>query len=353
MADLLHRAWPVIVLFLPAILVGLSLALAGGTAGVVVLLRRDALVALALPQVVLLGVALGLRYLGEPDDTADAETALQVEPTANEPAPSSASLRDIDAELGLSPQSSPARAVTSRPAGGATSPVWRWIRVHVGWPTLPGAVAAVAAALVLISLGRARGGERSAATRAAAVVVPSIYVAAGAAAILIVANSGQHLVDLKDRYVGIDIAVDDHLAEITVPPLLLSALLIVVLWRRWLLIAQAPAAASLAGLRPARWDAAFLILLSLLILVATNAVGPVLVTALLFLPAATVLPWCRRVPAAMFSAAVMGVLIYAGGFVLSNGGFVEAASGLPLGHSVGGLGGGVFLVSYITSRVRG
>ena len=298
MTDVLRDNWELATsaLFLGAVLTGLAAAVAGGSLGVLVLLRREAMVAVALPQVVLLGTAVGLRYL-----TVD--------------------------EL---PESGPRR----------------WLIDHTGWPTLPAAVAAVAAALLLVAASRSRQGERAGGTRAAAVVLPSLYAGTICAAILVVTDAGNHLIDVQRKFVGIEVAVDDHLAEISVPILLGCGSAAAALWRRWLLVAQAPAAARLAGLRPARWDALFLALLSAAILVGTNALGAVLVTALLFLPAAAVLPWARRVPGAIAGSVVVAVLTFAGGFVLSN------QMAWPLGHSVGGLGFVVFLASYLASRVR-
>ncbi len=48
----------------PALLAGAALAFAGGIAGVFMVLRREALVALSMPQVIMLGAALGLRFGG-------------------------------------------------------------------------------------------------------------------------------------------------------------------------------------------------------------------------------------------------------------------------------------------------
>ncbi len=46
----------------PALVAALALAVAGGVVGVFVVLRREALVVLAMPQIVMLGAALGMRY---------------------------------------------------------------------------------------------------------------------------------------------------------------------------------------------------------------------------------------------------------------------------------------------------
>ena len=299
MIDVLKENWELATsaLFLGAVLTGLAAAMAGGSLGVLVLLRREAMVAVALPQVVLLGTAAGLRYLTLDDPPAEGSVAA-------------------------------------------------WLVDHTGWPTLPAAVDAVLVALLLVSVSRARQGERAGGTQAAAAVLPAIYAGAVCAAILIVKNAGNHLNDVQKKFVGIEVAVDDHLAEISVPVLLACGVAAAVLWRRWVLVAQAPAAAQLAGLRPARWDALFLALLSAAVLVGTNALGPVLTTALLFLPAATVLPWARRVPAAIVASVVLAVVTFAGGFVLSN--WMD----WPSAHSVGGLGFVLFLLSYLASRIR-
>src|SRR5436309_3157318 len=80
------------------------------------------------------------------------------------------------------------------------------------------------------------------------------------------------------------------------------AVVCAMLWRRWLLMAQAPAAAELAGLRPARWDTLFLVLLTTTVLLGTDSLGVVMVLAMLFLPSGAVLPWARRISAALIAA---------------------------------------------------
>src|SRR5438477_98034 len=77
------------------------------------------------------------------------------------------------------------------------------------------------------------------------------------------------------------------------------------LCRRWLLIAQAPAAAELAGIRPNRWDALFLLLLTFTALLGADSLGIVMVLVMLFLPPAAVLPWAKRIPAALVASAAL------------------------------------------------
>lgn len=289
---------PIIDLMPAAIVTSLAMALAGGSAGVVLLLRREALAALTLPQVVVLGSAVGLRYLVFDED--------------HQP-----------------------------------SPAMKWIVDHTGWPTLPGAVIAVTAALLLTALARLRRGD-GAESRASVVVLPSLFIGAICAAVLIVAGSAQHLIEVQNRFTGESLAVDQHLAEISTVLLLGCGLTVAALWRRWLLMAQAPGVARIAGLRPALWDGGFLSLLATIILVGANALGPILVLALLFLPAAAALPWCRRVPTAMLAASVLGVIVYAAGFMICN----HPDFYWPLSHTVGGVGAGVFLVSYVGATLR-
>lgn len=84
----------------------------------------------------------------------------------------------------------------------------------------------------------------------------------------------------------------------------------------------------------------FLGLLAAVFLIGTNALGVVMVLAMLFLPTATILPWSRRIPHAMVGAMVLSFLFLLGGFILS----VEC--NLPLSQSVGGLGFVLLLVSH-------
>ena len=147
-------------------------------------------------------------------------------------------------------------------------------------------------------------------------------------------------------FVGVEVAVYWEQARIAVPILLTVGFVCAMLWRRWLLMAQAPAAAELGGLNPARWDTLFLTLLTVVILLGTNSVGVIMVLAMLFLPAATVLPWARRLPAAMVSASLVSMVFLGVGFYLSN------KMEWPLSQSVGGTGFVALLISQIVAQFR-
>ncbi len=253
----------------PALVVALALAAAGGVVGVFVVLRREALVVLAMPQIVMLGAAIGLRF---------------------------------------------------------------------GWPALPPAIGTAAVALGLIGWFRQRDqGD---------LVLPALYVGGLCTAILVVANAGAHLTEVQNLFSGVDVAVDPALAWPVAAILLVTAAICAILWRRWLLLAQASTAAQLAGLRPTRWNALFLVLLGTVLVIATNAVGTIMVVTLLFLPPATVLPRSRSLPAAMVASVLVGIACIAIGFSLS----VEMD--WPLSHSVGGAGFGLFLLFHATDQLR-
>jgi len=162
---------------------------------------------------------------------------------------------------------------------------------------------------------------------------------------LVITNAGAHLMEVQNLFTGIDVAVGERQAIVTSSILLSTGVVCALFWRRWLLLAQAPAIAELARLRPVRWNALFLCLLATVLVLATHALGTVMVIALLFLPAASVLPWTRRIPNAVLASALVAVVAVALGFVLS----VEM--GWPLSHSVGGAGFTVFLISHTFAQL--
>jgi ABC-type Mn2+/Zn2+ transport system permease subunit len=209
---------------------------------------------------------------------------------------------------------------------------------HVGWPTLPPAIAVTALTVIFLAWSR-RSGEHH-------WLLPSIYVGGLCISILIVTGAGQHLADLQNLYVGVEVAVDAHVAEYTVPAALLAAAITAALWRRWLLLAQAPAAAELAGLRPNRWDALFLGLLAAIVLLGTNALGIAMVLAMLFLPPAASLPWALRLPGALLTASLFSLLFLLGGLIASY------LMDWPLSQSVGGVGFLIVLASHGLSALR-
>jgi ABC-type Mn2+/Zn2+ transport system permease subunit len=256
--------------FWPVLLTAGAIGVAASIMGLFVLLRREALLALALPQVVAVGAAVGMR-------------------------------------LGME---------------------------H----TLPPALATALAGLVFLVILKRRGGGTTS--------VPALYVAGLSLSFLILAGAQAHVEELQKLFTGVDVAVYPERAVVAAPILLAAALAAAALWRRWLLLAQAPAAAELAGVHPARWDASFLALLTLVLLLGTDSQGVVMVLAMLFLPAAAVLPWARRIPGAMAAAALLSLVLVAVAFYLSN------RFNWPLSQSVGGVGFAAMIVSNLLARRR-
>jgi ABC-type Mn2+/Zn2+ transport system permease subunit len=260
-------------LFWPTLLMAGAIGVACAVVGVFVLLRGEALFALALPQWVAVGAAVGLR---------------------------------------------------------------------LGWPTFPPALMAVGLWLVCVAGVRGGGGRRR--QGGGDLLVPATYVAGLCLSFLLIAGSGQHLAELQNLYTGIDVAVTPARALVAAPLLLGVALLCAVLWRRWLLIAQVPTTAELAGVRPARWDALFLSLAGLALLTGIDSQGIVMVLAMTFLAPAIVLPWVARVPAALVAAPAVALAMLAIAFVASN------AMAWPLSHSVGGAGFALLVLSQVARR---
>lgn len=258
-------------LLAPSLLTAGAIGVAASACGVFVLLRKEGLVALAMPEIVAVGAAVSLR-------------------------------------LGLSD------AMRLLPPLGA-----------------------VVVAVLLLAWSKRRGVN--------AWMLPSVYVAGLCISFLIIANSGQHVAEMQALLTGIDVAVAPQQAWMAVPLLLACGGVVAVLWRRWLLLAQAPATAEVAGVRIGRWEMVFLCLLAVVLLVGTNDLGAVMVVAMLFLPAAIVMPWCRRVPSALIAAAGVSLLLLAGGFVLS----IEMT--WPFSQSVGGAGFALLVASHALAQI--
>jgi ABC-type Mn2+/Zn2+ transport system permease subunit len=253
----------------PKLLVPAALAVGCGLIGVFVLLRREALVALVLPEAVVTGASIAM--------------------------------------------------------------LMHWEN------RLPPAIAVTAAALVLLAL--VRGGARDA-------LLPALYAGGMCLPFLVIADhGGEHLNELQQLFIGHDKAVALAREDAYVIPVaLIAATACGVLWRRWLLLAQSPTTARLARVYPLAWDFVFLALVATVVLVGVNSTGMVMVLGLLFLPAATALPWVPRVPATMALAVLVALIDVAAGFYLSN------RLGWPYSQSVGGVGFVLMVGSQLAAR---
>jgi zinc/manganese transport system permease protein len=255
-------------LLAPSLATAFAVGVAGSIVGTFILLRKEAMLALALPQVIAVGVAVGMR---------------------------------------------------------------------MNWPTLPPAIGAAGVAVTGLAATQRH--------RSAQWLLPALYVAGLCFSFLVIANAGAHVSEMQNAFTGIDVAVAPGEAAFAVPALLIVAGVVAALWRRWLLLSQAPVIAELAGLSPGRWHLLFLVLTATVLVLGTNALGVVLVLAMLFLPAATVLPWVRRVPTALVAAPIVAVMTTAGGFVLS----VEM--NWPMSQSIGALAVLLTLMSATFNRL--
>jgi zinc/manganese transport system permease protein len=251
----------------PSLVTAAALGVGGGIVGVFVLLRREALLTLAMPQVVAVGAAIGLR---------------------------------------------------------------------MGWPSLPPALGAVILAVLLLAWSkRQREGNW---------LLPALYIGGLSLSFLIIAHSGEHVMEMQNLFTGMDVTMTPQQMMITSPILLATGVLCALLWRRWLLFAQAPAVAEAAGRHTNRWETLFLCILAVILLMGTSSLGAVMVIAMLFLPAATALPWARRIPAALLLAMVLSLIFLVAGLILS----IEFA--LPLSQSVGGVGFLCLVISHAAAR---
>ncbi len=247
----------------PSLATAVAVTVAAAPTGAVVILRRDSLLALALPQVVALGLAFGLHF--------------------------------------------------------------QWT------PWLP-AIGVVALTLSVVSWARQR--------HRADALLPALYIVGVAGSILLIAHSGEHLATLQNLFIGLDVTATPSEAAVAVPILLALTLPVVLFWRRWLLLAQAPSTAQIAGLRPARWHLLFLAILSAIVLLATGMLGTVLIIAALFLPPLAALPWSRRLPSLMLLSTTAGMTSLALGFELST------RMDWPFSHSVAAAGALLALLSH-------
>jgi zinc/manganese transport system permease protein len=270
MNNFLQLLWDVTQVTWPSLATAVAVGIAASLVGVFVLLRREAMVALAMPHVVAVGAAIALR---------------------------------------------------------------------IGWPSLPPALGAVIIALLLLVWSKRRGESNW--------LLPSLYIAGLSLSFIIIANSGQHVAELQALFTGIDVAVTPHQAYLAIPIVLVAGLVCAMLWRRWLLLSQAPATAEVAGLHPSRWEISFLCLLAIVLLVGTNALGAVMVIAMLFLPAAAVLPWARRVPLALLGSALLSLILLFVGLVFS------VKYNLPLSQTVGSVGFFLLVISHFLVRLHG
>ncbi len=177
-------------------------------------------------------------------------------------------------------------------------------------------------------------------------LLPALYVAGLCVPFLVIASHGQaHLGELQHILTGMDVAVVPEDAIRTLAVVLPCGMIVVALWRRWLLLAQSPTTAQMARIHPLLWDLVFLGLVGTIVLMGTHTMGVVMVLALLFLPAAAALPWGRTIPFAVVLSICLALAEVGAGF------YVSVRLGWPFSHSVGGIGFGMLIVSQVASAL--
>jgi len=116
----------------PSLVTAAALGISGGIVGAFVLLRREALLTLAMPQVVAVGAAIGLR---------------------------------------------------------------------MGWPSLPPALGAVIIAVLLLAWSRRQ--------REGNWLLPALYIGGLSLSFLIIAHSGEHVIEMQNLFTGMDVGKAD------------------------------------------------------------------------------------------------------------------------------------------------
>ena len=198
----------------------------------------------------------------------------------------------------------------------------------IGVGSLPGIVLAVAAGIPvllggvvaggLLALGALRLGADARRGDPSATTGVLLAGAIGVGALLISAGVGGSGARIDGLLFGTLIGITD--ADLVRAAIIFTVTVIALLGlgRVWAFAAFDPSAARAAGLRPARLDLVVAVLLAIVIVFAVEAVGAVLASALVVLPAAAALRLTRRIPSAMLLAAVFGLIAGTAGVLIAD-----------------------------------
>ena len=198
----------------------------------------------------------------------------------------------------------------------------------IGVGSLPGVVLAVAAGIPvllggvvaggLLALGALRLGADTRRGDPSATTGVLLAGAIGVGALLISAGVGGSGARIDGLLFGTLIGITD--ADLVRAAIIFAVTVIALLGlgRVWAFAAFDPAAARAAGLRPGRLDLLVAVLLALVIVFAVEAVGALLASALVVLPAAAALRLTRRIPSAMLLAAVFGLIAGTAGVLIAD-----------------------------------
>jgi zinc/manganese transport system substrate-binding protein len=188
------------------------------------------------------------------------------------------------------------------------------LAVTVGIPVLLGGVVAGG----LLALGALRLGADARRGDPSTTTGVLLAGAIGVGALLISAGVGGSGARIDGLLFGTLIGITD--ADLVRAAIIFTVTVIALLGlgRVWAFAAFDPSAARAAGLRPGRLDLLVAVLLALVIVFAVEAVGAVLASALVVLPAAAALRLTRRIPSAMLLAAVFGLIAGTAGVLIAD-----------------------------------
>ena len=205
---------------------------------------------------------------------------------------------------------------------------------------LGGAIAAVLTALFIGFIGR-RGVVRH------DTAIGILFVGAFALGIAIVSRQSNYTVDLFSFVFGNVLAVswDDVWLIVAVGALVLA--LVGLFYKELLFTAYDPSMAAAAGLPVGPIQYGLLALLGLTTVIALQAVGIVLVVALLITPAATAQLLTRRLPWMMAVGSLVGIISSIAGLYIAWYTDVSASAAIVLTAT------GLFLVAFLLAPGRG
>jgi zinc/manganese transport system substrate-binding protein len=184
----------------------------------------------------------------------------------------------------------------------------------VGIPVLLGGVVAGG----LLALGALRLGADRRRGDASATTGVLLAGAVGLGALLVSAGVGGSGARIDGLLFGTLIGITDADLVRAAIVFVLSVIALLGCSRVWAFAAFDPSAARVTGLRPTRVDLLVALLLAVVIVFAVEAVGAILASALVVLPAAAALRLTRRIPAAMLLAAIFGLLSGVAGVLIAD-----------------------------------
>lgn len=212
-----------------------------------------------------------------------------------------------------------------------------------GWPPLAGALLlTLASVLVLAAPFENRGIPRDA-------ILGALFVAASSASVLLVARSGHGLHEVRALLYG-DLVLVSRSDFLALGAILVPVLAVLLMFLRPMLYAFLDReAATVLGVRPARWERLFFLLLGLSVAAASKAAGALLVFCYLVIPASVALLLSRRLGAVLILAALTAALVTLAGLGISF------AADLPTNQTICATAAGILLIilpARIVARVR-